>query len=208
MKFLSRSTPEPPEGSAVPDASPTSGKGRPTPSRKEAEAARKHTLKVPSDPKEAKRAARARAAEERQVARAGLMAGDERYLPARDQGPVRGFVRDFIDSRWAAAELFLPLALVVLVIGLLPVSQIQGYVSMAWMFLVLFLLMDTTLLMFRMNRELKKRWPNQAERKGATFYGVMRVMQLRRLRIPAPRVRPGGKPLKAKKSKTPEAGAK
>ncbi len=177
------------------------GKGRPTPSRKEAEAARKQTLRISSDPKEAKRQAKARAAEERQVARAGLMAGDERYLPARDQGPVRGFVRDFIDSRWAAAELFLPLALIVLLVGFLPFPGIAGYVSMAWMALTLFIIVDTTLLMFRMNRELKRRWPAPSERKGTTLYAVMRVLQLRRLRLPPPRVRPGGKPVKPKQPK-------
>jgi hypothetical protein len=201
VKFLSRSTPQPTEAAEGPATEPTTGKGRPTPSRKEAEAARKQNLRISSDPKEAKRQAKARAAEERQTARAGLLAGDERYLPARDQGPVRAFVRDFIDSRWAAAELFLPLALIVLVIGLLPYRSIQGYVSMAWMFLTLFIIVDTTLLMFRMRKELKRRWPEESERKGATLYAVMRVLQLRRLRIPPPRVRPGGKPVKQKKAK-------
>jgi hypothetical protein len=200
VKFLSRSTPDVPETS-TPEEPHAAGKGRPTPTRKEAEAQRKQTLKVPADPKAAKKAARARAAQEREVARAGLLAGDERYLPARDQGPVRAFVRDFIDGRWAAAELFLPLALVVLVVGFLPVPNIQGYVSTVWLFLTLFIIVDTTLLMFRMNRELSRRWPSKADRKGATFYAVMRVLQLRRLRLPRPRVRPGGKPVKAKEAK-------
>ena len=204
MKFLSRSTPPDPQP-AVEDETQAVGKGRPTPSRKEAEARRKQTLKVPSDPKAAKKAARARAAAEREVARAGLLAGDERYLPARDQGPVRGFVRDYIDGRWAAAELFLPLALIVLVVGFLPVTNIQGYVSAAWMFLTVFIIVDTSLLMFRLNRELARRWPAKAERKGATFYAVMRVLQLRRLRLPPPRVRPGGKPAKPRKKKADPA---
>jgi hypothetical protein len=201
VKWFSRSSTDPhPVDTAAPGH--VGGKGRPTPSRKEAEAARKQTLRVPSDPKEAKRAAKARAAEERAIARQGLMDGDERYLPARDQGPVRAFVRDFIDSRWAAAELFLPLALLVLVVSLLPVKGLAGYVSMAWMFLTLFIIVDTSLLLFRMGRELKRRWPADAERKGATLYGLMRVLQLRKLRIPPPRVRPGGKPVKAKAAKS------
>ena len=62
-------------------------------------------------------------------------------------------------------------------------------------------MVDTTLLMFRLNRELKKQWPTAAERKGATFYAVMRVLQLRRLRLPPPRVRAGGRPVKPKKAK-------
>jgi hypothetical protein len=200
VRFLSRNSPETTEVGPAAETH-AGGKGRPTPTRKEAEAQRKQTLRVPSDPKAAKKAARVRAAQEREVSRAGLMAGDERYLPARDKGPVRGFVRDYIDGRWAAAEMFLPLALIVLIVGFLPIANIQGYVSAAWMMLTLFIIVDTTLLMFRLNGELKRRWPDAAERKGATFYALMRVLQLRRLRLPPPKVRPGGKPVKAKAAK-------
>ena len=65
---------------------PKAPKGRPTPSRREAEAARKHQLKIPKDPKAAKKAVRERDREDRARSRAGMMAGDERYLPARDKG--------------------------------------------------------------------------------------------------------------------------
>jgi len=199
VKFLSRSTPAGPDPVA-PEATPAVGKGHPTPSRREAQAQRKQTLKVSSDPKAAKKEAKARAAAERQASRAALLAGDESALPARDAGPVKRFVRDFIDGRWAAAELFMPLALLVLVVGLLPwrswgLDNAQGYVSMLWLVLTLFILVDTTVLMMRMSRELKKQWPSDADRKGATFYGLMRVLQIRRLRLPPPRVRRGGKPV-------------
>lgn len=208
MKFPSRSTRETSSTEAMTPAPGTvsTGKGHPTPSRKEAEAQRKHTLKVPTDPKAAKKAARTRAAGERQANRTALLAGDERALPARDAGPVKGFVRDFVDSRWAAAEMFLPLALIVLVIGFLPMARwglpnAQGYVSMIWMMLTLVIIVDTTLLLGRLRRELKTRWPQDADRKGATFYALMRVLQLRKLRLPPPRVRRGGRPVlpKAKK---------
>ena len=199
MKFLSRNAPAEP-APVEPEPTPTVGKGHPTPSRKEAEAQRKQTLKVSSDPKAAKKEAKARAAQERQASRAALMAGDESALPARDSGPVKRFVRDFIDSRWAAAELFMPLAILVLVVGFLPwrswgLVNAQGYVSMLWLVLTLFILVDTTVLLMRMSRELKKQWPSAAERKGATFYGLMRVLQIRRLRLPPPRLRRGGKPV-------------
>ena len=199
MKFLSRSTPEP--ESVAPEAESAGGKGRPTPTRKEAQAQRKQTLKVPTDPKAAKKAARARAAEERAAARAAMLAGDEKHLPARDQGPVRGFVRDFVDGRWAAAELFLPLALAVLVFGFIPMPNIQAYVSMTWLFLIVFIMVDTVILLVRLKGELKRRWPADADRKGATMYALMRVLQLRRLRLPPPKVRPGGRPVKPKAPK-------
>lgn len=202
MKFLSRNAPVEPVA-VEQGTSATTGKGRPTPSRKEAEAQRKHTLKVSADPKAAKKEAKARAAQERQASRAALLAGDESALPARDAGPVKRFVRDFIDSRWAAAELFMPLALLVLVVGLLPwrswgLVNAQGYVSLLWLVLTLFILVDTTVLMARLRRELTKQWPSQAERKGATFYALMRVLQIRRLRLPPPRLRRGGRPVQPK----------
>jgi hypothetical protein len=199
VKFWSRSTPEPEPLSTEADS--TGGKGRPTPTRKEAQALRKQTLKVPTDPKAAKKAARARAAEERAASRAALLAGDEKALPARDQGPVRGFIRDFVDGRWAAAELFLPLALLVLVFGFIPMPNIQAYVSMTWLFLIVFIMVDTTILLIRLKGELKRRWPADADRKGATMYALMRVLQLRRLRLPPPKVRPGGRPVKPKTPK-------
>jgi hypothetical protein len=199
VKFLSRSAPAEP-APVAPEPTPSVGKGHPTPSRKEAEAQRKQTLKVSSDPKAAKKEAKARAAQERQASRAALMAGDESALPARDSGPVKRFVRDFIDSRWAAAEMFMPLAILVLVVGFLPwrswgLVNAQGYVSMLWLVLTMFILVDTTVLLMRMNREIKKQWPSPADRKGATFYGLMRVLQIRRLRLPPPRLRRGGKPV-------------
>ena len=202
MKFLSRKAPSDPPV-AEPEPTTTVGKGHPTPTRKEAEAQRKQTLKVSSDPKAAKRAAKERAAQERAASRAALLAGDESALPPRDAGAVKRYVRDYIDSRWAAAELFMPLALLVLVVGFLPwrswgLVNAQGYVSMLWLVLTLFILVDTTVLLMRMGRELKKQWPADADRKGATFYGLMRVLQIRRLRLPPPRLRRGGRPVTPK----------
>jgi hypothetical protein len=205
VKFLSRSASAEPAATASVEPEPSSavGKGRPTPSRKEAEAQRKQTLKVSSDPKAAKKEAKARAAQERQANRAALLAGDESALPARDAGPVKRYVRDFIDGRWAAAELFMPLALTVLVVGFLPwaswgLANAQGYISMLWLLLTMFIIVDTTVLIMRMNRQLKKQWPSAVDRKGASFYGLMRVLQIRRLRLPPPRLRRNGKPVTPK----------
>lgn len=180
---------------------PTSGKGRPTPTRKEAEAARKSTLKVPTDPKQARKAARARAAAEREANRAALLAGDERALPARDAGPVKSHVRNYIDKRWCAGELFLPLAVVVLVMAFVRDPRLQQFVSMMWFILSMFIVLDTVLVLRRMNRELAAKWPDKADRKGATWYALMRILQIRKLRLPPPRFRAGGRPVTPKVKK-------
>lgn len=195
-----------PAGTAASDARATSsqaGKGRPTPTRKEAEAARKQSLRVPNDPKEAKKAARARTANERAVQRAALMSGDESALPARDAGPLKSHVRDYIDGRFAAAELFLPLAVIVLVLGFVPLSTVKAAVTVLWLGLTMLIVVDTTVIMIRLSGDLKRRWPDKADRKGAILYAIMRVLQFRKLRLPPPKVRRNGQPVMPKQPKEP-----
>lgn len=174
--------------------SPLSGKGRPTPSRKEAEAARKQSLKTPKDPKAARRAARDRDREARAQQRAALVAGDERALPVRDQGPVKRYVRDFVDSRFTIAEYFIFVALAVLVLGFIPNPVVQLAVSISWMALIALVAFDEIFLLVRLNMALRKRFPDKAERKGVLWYAGLRTLQLRRFRLPPPRVRRGETP--------------
>ena len=128
----------------VTDQDARSPKGRPTPTRKEAEAARKQQLKIPKDPKEAKKAARERDRDERTRARAAMMAGDERYLPPRDQGAAKSFTRDFVDSRFTLAEFFIFIAIGVLVLGFIRNQVVQTGVSIGFFALTALIIVDTT----------------------------------------------------------------
>ena len=56
--------------------------------------------------------------------------GEDKYLPARDRGPVRAYVRDVVDSRPHLLGLFMPLALVVVASVLVPVPAVQQYMSL------------------------------------------------------------------------------
>ena len=183
------------------DKQDSTGKGRPTPKRKEVEAAKKQGFSAPRGTKEAKKAARERAREARIQARAGLAAGDPRYFPARDAGPVKARVRDFIDSRRTVGEVFVVVAFLVLALGLIDNAQLQSVVVFAWSAVLLLVLIDTTIVGFLLSRTLKKEFPNKSDRRGAVSYGVLRALQLRKFRIPPPRLGPGGKPVKNKKSK-------
>ena len=55
-----------------------------------------------------------------------MKTGDERYLPARDKGPVRRFVRDWIDARLCVAEMLLPLLIIIMVGQTLSQSLANG----------------------------------------------------------------------------------
>ncbi len=90
-------------------------KGRPTPTRKEAEAAARERARAPMDKKAAQKVLRERRAESNAKMREGMRTGDERYLPARDKGPVKRFIRDYVDARLSIAEFLLPLLVVIMV---------------------------------------------------------------------------------------------
>ena len=175
-----------------------SGKGRPTPKRKEAESARKQGISVPKDPKAARRAARDRDREARAKSRAGLMAGDPAYFPRRDAGPVKAHVRDYIDRRRTVGEFFVPFAFVVLLLGLVNNPTVQTTVVYVWTSVLLLVVLDTILVGILLGRALRKDFPDKSERKGAVSYGVLRALQLRRFRIPPPRIKAGGQPVTPK----------
>jgi Protein of unknown function (DUF3043) len=179
-------------------ASSESGKGRPTPKRKEAESARKQGITVPKDPKAARRAARERDREARAKSRAGLMAGDPAYFPRRDAGPVKAQVRDYIDRRRTVGEFFVPFAFVVLLMGLVNNPTVQTTVVYVWTSVLLLVVLDTILVGILLGRSLRKDYPEKSDRKGAVSYGVLRALQLRRFRIPPPRIKAGGAPVTPK----------
>ena len=60
---------------------------------------------------------------------------------------------------------------------------------------------DSIILVIQLTMRAKEAFPNDAERKGITLYALLRTLQLRRLRLPPPRVRRGGKPVTPKGSK-------
>jgi hypothetical protein len=164
------------------------GKGRPTPSRREAEAAARARAKAGMDKKAAAKMLRERRTDQNAKMRQGLRTGEEKYLPARDQGPVKRFVRDYIDARICMAEFLLPLLIVIMVTQAFAKALSNGL----WSATVLLVLLDTLLLMFRLKRELKRRFPEQST-KGTTTYALLRSMQLRWLRLPKPQVKVGQK---------------
>jgi len=165
------------------------GKGRPTPTRKEAEAAAKARAKTPRTRKELAAAQRAGATSSKSI-RQAMRDGDERYYPARDKGPVRRFVRDFVDARFSLIELVIPLLLVTMLLGFVKNARVQTLSSTLLLLLVIMVLLDMVMLRFRLRRELKRRFPEQAYN-GLSYYAITRAMQMKFMRLPKPRVRIG-----------------
>ena len=71
----------------------SSGKGHATPSRREREAANLRPL-VSRDRKAGNKASRAKMADSREKARIGMANGVEAYLPMKDKGVQRRYIRD------------------------------------------------------------------------------------------------------------------
>jgi len=170
-------------------------KGRPTPKRKEAEASRAQRMKPPKDRREAYQMQRARQKEDRSKVRSALISGDDKYLPSRDRGPLRRFVRDWVDARRTIGEFFILIGLAVVLANLIPSAAVKSYATTAWLALLVLLIGEGFLLSRRLKRELGTRFPPAKGpydgRRGAIFYGIMRSFQLRRLRLPKPQVTPG-----------------
>lgn len=182
----SRSTHDVVEPSAAPARE--GGKGRPTPKRREAERGRRRAAAAPRDRKEAYRRTRDQQREQRARMMHGLKAGDEKLLPARDRGSVRRFARDLVDSRRSVAEFFLPLALIILVLNFTNSPRIQFVGSALWMLLVVLIVVDSVVLATRLKKGLRRMHPDEGA-KGVVPYALMRSMQIRRFRLPPPRMK-------------------
>ncbi|AJM77486.1 DUF3043 domain-containing protein [Rathayibacter toxicus] len=169
------------------DATPQ-GKGRPTPTRREQERARKRPLVV-SDRKQAAREARQKAGIAREQARVGIAAGDQRYLPLRDRGPQRKFVRDWVDARFSVGEFLIPVMIIALLLSSFPQRNLQYLTQLILLTFFLVAVIDCIFLGKRMRRKLAERFGSDKVEKGIAWYGTTRAMQLRVMRLPKPQVK-------------------
>lgn len=176
-----------------PPAKGPGAKGRPTPSRKEAEAAARQRARAGMDKKTAQKVLRERRAESNAKVRQAMRTGDERYLPARDRGPVKRFIRDYVDGRLSVGELLLPLMLAIIPMQYSHNPTLMALSGQIFSTVLLVIVVDTMWALFRLRRALREKYPDESLR-GTTFYTVMRMVQLRWLRMPKPQVKVGGGP--------------
>ena len=177
-------------------------KGRPTPTRKESEAARRKPL-VPTDRKLAKQQAKQKRAEAYERERVALETGDERYLPIRDKGRIRRYIRNYVDARWSVAEFLLPAMLVflggMLLFSFIPLpGAISEYIIVGLTVLFYGMLIAALIESIFVWRKLKKllaaRYPGDEIPRGTWFYLFSRMLMARRWRSPRPMVQRGEYP--------------
>lgn len=167
-------------------------KGRPTPKRKEAEGQRVFRRLAPAATKEAKKIQKQQARLARASQREAYMRGDENALPLRDRGPVRKFVRDYVDARRSIGEYFLPVIVLVLFMTVVPILQVQLAAIVLMYSVLAFSILDGIFLSRKIKREIANRFPGESS-KGLGMYGWLRSTQIRRLRAPTPKIKRGTK---------------
>ena len=168
-------------------------KNRPTPKRREQEAARKRPLVV-ADRKAAKRDEQRGRREASARMRQAMLTGDEAHLPARDKGPERRFIRDYVDARWNVGEFMLPVMLVVLALSFVRQSWALLIVFVAVYGVLLVAVVDAVLMWRKVKKRLVAKFGADHLPRGGAMYAVMRAFQMRRSRMPKPQVARGQYP--------------
>lgn len=174
----------------------SSGKGRATPTRKEREAANLRPL-VSSDRRAGNKASRAKMNEAREKARVGMANGDEKFLPMRDKGVQRRFIRDYVDARWSVGELILPMMFLIIIVMFI-FEKNTGVSSVAifalWGFFLIAVI-DCVIAGLLIQRKLTTKFGAEKVQKGNRWYIAMRALQLRPMRLPKPQVKRGTFPV-------------
>jgi hypothetical protein len=169
-------------------------KGRPTPTRKEAEAARRGTptrrgstrpaTGKPGDPKAAKAAMRdarrAKAAEYR----AAMNSGDIKKLPARERVAERIMARDIVDTRKNLGPLFLLVVVFAYFLGLVPSTPVKQVALFLLPLCLLGIVADSIFIGRKVTSEVYERYPNSTVK--LRSYVAQRALMPARWRQPRP----------------------
>jgi len=170
----------------------TPAKGRPTPKRSEAERRRRQPFAAPADRKAAAQQGRGRDRAERARKMEAMRRGENWALPRKDQGPVRALARDYVDSRRSVSEYYMFGVLVLIVLLFIPTLRKSPVVDYAVLVMLLVIVTESVFVGGRVIRLAQQRFPGESTR-GVRLYAAIRGTQFRRLRMPAPRVKPGDK---------------
>lgn len=170
----------------------TPPKGAPTPKRSEAQSNRRQPYQAPADRKSAARQSRDRERVDRARKQEGYQRGEEWALPPKDRGPVRALARDVVDSRRGIGEYYMIMVVLLIVLLLLPGSGTKVVADAVVVILLMVIVIEGSFVGNKVKKLAAERFPGQST-KGIMMYTIMRGIQMRRLRMPKPRVQRGAK---------------
>jgi Protein of unknown function (DUF3043) len=178
---------------ATNSAAYTPGKGRPTPKRSESERRRRNPHAAPGDRKAATAESRNRDRADRARKYEAMKRGEEWALANRDRGPIKALTRDYVDSKRRISEYYMYILILMFIalFGLRSASS-KSLVYYVVVVLAVLIVLEGWLITRAVRKIAATRYPGVSTR-GVTLYAIMRSMQIRRLRMPTPRLKPGDK---------------
>ena len=120
-----------------------------------------------------------------------MQRGEQWAMPPRDRGPVKALARDYVDSRRRLSEFYMYGLLVLLALLFVRVPLVQSLVPVLVLAAVLVMLVEGIFIGRRVRALAEKRLPGESTQ-GVRLYAAMRALQIRQLRMPKPRIKPGG----------------
>lgn len=119
-----------------------------------------------------------------------MQRGEQWALPPRDRGPVKALARDYVDSRRRLSEFYMYGLLVLLALLFVRNALVQSIVPLLVLIAVMIMLVEGIFIGRRVRTLAEERLPGESTR-GVRLYAAMRALQIRRLRMPKPRIKPG-----------------
>jgi hypothetical protein len=170
-----------PEPATTVESAPTGKKDHRTPTRKEAEAARRQRMNTTLSKKESRAAASRQSRSDRM-----------RAINARESTPEKILMRDYIDARFNIGEFLLPSVVVILAVTVLGSywPRVTLIATLAMYLFILAVFVDGYLMWRGFKKVLAARLPKSSP-KGLLLYGMTRSTQIRRFRSPPPRIKRG-----------------
>jgi hypothetical protein len=185
MPSLRKKTPPPAEPEKPVLVKP-GGKGRATPSRKEAEAARRtRPANRGSDPKAARAAAKEERRQKAAVYREAMVSGDVSRLPPREKAPERVLAREFVDGRRNFGPVFLFLLIANFASSLLQSLEARVIFTYLLMLGLVLFVIDALFLARSIAAKVRERYPDSTV--AVKVYSIQRSLLPGRFRMPRPR---------------------
>ncbi|MDR1034117.1 MAG: DUF3043 domain-containing protein [Bifidobacteriaceae bacterium] len=168
-------------------------KGKVTPKRSEQEKKKNRTI-VSKTRKEAYKYAREQDKMKRERQYNSKTSREESDVAEKDKGPVKRYIRDYIDAKTSVAELFLPVAGVLLIASFFAMQSyptLYYYATVTVWAFVLVALGDFAFTWVKLYKKLVDKFGIDKVKEKPTnrfimMYALARSTQIRRMRIPKP----------------------